>query len=182
MIIRFCAFIRLADGPRAECLDNVAPFCLIPSLQSETVAPVDVLFPLILLILVAGTIRLVVRRHRRIQAEMTVSSQAVPMGYTHQGQPIYPFVGYTTGGTPVTADQVSGRVLRTPVMTNSKAILTLILAFIFPIAAIPLGHIARGEIDRSGEGGDGLALAGLIISYAWIALVVFAVAALMIGL
>jgi hypothetical protein len=65
---------------------------------------------------------------------------------------------------------------------NSVAIASLILAFVFPIAAIPLGHIARGEIRQSGEDGAGLALAGLIISYVWLALIAVVVAVVAFGL
>jgi hypothetical protein len=38
-----------------------------------------------------------------------------------------------------------------------------------------LGHLAHGQIRRTGEGGDGLALAGLIIGYANIALSILVV-------
>lgn len=49
--------------------------------------------------------------------------------------------------------------------TNTLAILALIFGFMFPIAGIICGHIARGQIKRTGESGDGLALAGLILGY-----------------
>jgi hypothetical protein len=55
--------------------------------------------------------------------------------------------------------------------TNSWAIAALVCAivgfFAFPaeILAIIFGHIARGQIRRTGEGGAGMALAGLIIGY-----------------
>jgi len=49
--------------------------------------------------------------------------------------------------------------------TNSMAIASLICAFfIFPLGII-FGHIAMGQIKRTGEGGKGLATAGLIIGY-----------------
>jgi Domain of unknown function (DUF4190) len=54
--------------------------------------------------------------------------------------------------------------------TNTLAILSLVFAFVVPIAGIVLGHIARSQIRRTGEDGDGLALAGLIVSYIGIAL------------
>ena len=37
--------------------------------------------------------------------------------------------------------------------------------FVGAIAAIVTGHIARSQIRRSGESGDGMALAGLILGY-----------------
>ena len=73
--------------------------------------------------------------------------------------------------------------MNTPVRTTSiPAILSLIfgiicwmaLPFVGAIVAIVLGHIARSEIRRSPPGtleGDGMALAGLILGYAHIALV-----------
>lgn len=56
--------------------------------------------------------------------------------------------------------------------TNTLAIVALVLAFIVPLGGIICGHIARGQIKRTGEGGDGLALAGLIIGYAFTGLTV----------
>lgn len=51
--------------------------------------------------------------------------------------------------------------------TNGLAIASLILAFIFPVAAIILGHIALGQINesRGTQEGKGLAIAGLILGY-----------------
>ena len=49
--------------------------------------------------------------------------------------------------------------------TNVIAILALVFAFVFPIAAIVLGHVARHQIRTRGGQGDGLALAGLILGY-----------------
>jgi hypothetical protein len=49
--------------------------------------------------------------------------------------------------------------------TNLMAILSLVFAFVFSPAAIVVGHIARKQIRETGEDGDGLALAGLIVGY-----------------
>lgn len=55
--------------------------------------------------------------------------------------------------------------------TNGMAIAALACGiggfFMFPasFAAVVLGHIARREIRRTGEAGDGLATAGLILGY-----------------
>lgn len=56
--------------------------------------------------------------------------------------------------------------------TNTMAILALVFAFVFAPAAIVLGHIARKQIRLTGEDGDGLALAGLIIGYVFTGLTV----------
>lgn len=47
--------------------------------------------------------------------------------------------------------------------TNTLAIIALIASFLVAPLGIILGIIARNQIKRTGEGGDGLALAGLII-------------------
>lgn len=50
--------------------------------------------------------------------------------------------------------------------TNVLAIVSLVTSVVgLGIVGIVTGHIARGQIRRSGEAGDGLALAGLIIGY-----------------
>lgn len=49
--------------------------------------------------------------------------------------------------------------------TNGLAIAALVCAFLFAPLAIVLGHIARGQIKRTGEGGRGLATAGLVLGY-----------------
>ncbi|MGH3912531.1 MAG: DUF4190 domain-containing protein [Pseudonocardiaceae bacterium] len=57
---------------------------------------------------------------------------------------------------------VSGRY---PRPTNTLAIPALVLAFAFWPLAIVFGHRARKQIRRTGEGGRGLATAGLVIGY-----------------
>jgi hypothetical protein len=61
--------------------------------------------------------------------------------------------------------------------TNAMAILALVLAFVFAPAAIVVGHVARSQIRRTGEAGEGLAMAGLIIGYLLTALAVALVVA-----
>lgn len=56
--------------------------------------------------------------------------------------------------------------------TNGMAIAALIVVFFFFPAGIVLGHVARGQIKRTGEGGRGLATAALIIGYLQVALTV----------
>jgi hypothetical protein len=51
--------------------------------------------------------------------------------------------------------------------TNVLAIIALILGIVVPIGGIICGPIALGQIKRTGEGGRGLALAGLIIGIAF---------------
>ena len=68
--------------------------------------------------------------------------------------------------------------------TNVLAIIALVLGIFVPIGGIICGHIALGQIKRTGEAGHGLALVGTIIGYAFtiigivatIAYIVFVVA------
>jgi hypothetical protein len=65
-----------------------------------------------------------------------------------------------TAPTPSTAPAAgAGR----PV--NTLAIVAFIAAFVVPLAGIIVGHIALGQIKRTGEGGHGLALWGTILGY-----------------
>lgn len=67
--------------------------------------------------------------------------------------------------------------------TNTLAVVSLVLGiasyFVVPvvgaIAAVITGHIARGQIRQTGEGGAGMALAGLILGYVHLALVVIGI-------
>ncbi|GAA4572933.1 hypothetical protein GCM10023176_36880 [Micromonospora coerulea] len=49
--------------------------------------------------------------------------------------------------------------------TNVMAVLSLVFAFIFPPAGIVLGHLAKRQIQRTGEEGGQLATWGLVLSY-----------------
>ena len=70
--------------------------------------------------------------------------------------------------------------------TNGLAIASLVCgvgAFVIGLSFIPAiicGHIARGQIRRTGEQGGGLALAGLILGYVAGALFIVLVAVLVI--
>jgi hypothetical protein len=52
-----------------------------------------------------------------------------------------------------------------PTSTNTMAILSLVFAFVFAPLAIVFGHMAKKQIKTTGEGGDGLATAGLVLGY-----------------
>lgn len=76
-------------------------------------------------------------------------------------------VGHTAAGEPVYANAVVSVQ-----STNTMAILALVFGVLGGVLAIPFGHVARSQIRRTGEGGAGLALAGLILGYvalaAWV--------------
>ncbi|RAX44290.1 DUF4190 domain-containing protein [Arthrobacter sp. AQ5-06] len=59
-----------------------------------------------------------------------------------------------------------------PAKTNSLAIAALISSFFISLLGIILGHIALNQIKTTGEGGRGLAIAGLVIGYVSIALAI----------
>ena len=64
--------------------------------------------------------------------------------------------------------------------SNSAAVASLVFGiiswFLCPLVggllAVIFGHVARGQIRRSGESGDGMAVAGLILGYAHLVAVV----------
>lgn len=49
--------------------------------------------------------------------------------------------------------------------TNTLAIVSLVLAFFISLGAVICGHIALNQIKQTGEGGRGLAIAGLVLGY-----------------
>ncbi|MCU1578473.1 MAG: hypothetical protein JWP19_677 [Rhodoglobus sp.] len=58
--------------------------------------------------------------------------------------------------------------------TNTLAVLSLVFALLGGVLLpIIFGHLAKSQIRRSGERGDGLATAGLVIGYLW--LIVFVI-------
>ncbi|MEV7692857.1 DUF4190 domain-containing protein [Microbacterium sp. NPDC089189] len=52
-----------------------------------------------------------------------------------------------------------------PGATNVMAILALVFAFVFAVLGVVFGHMALGQIRRTGESGRGLAIAGLVVAY-----------------
>ena len=77
-----------------------------------------------------------------------------PYGTDSPGQQPYPQAGY-----PVPP-------------TNTMAILALVFAFVFAPLGIVFGIIGRRQIDRTGEGGRGLATAGLVVGLVFTAIAV----------
>ena len=100
----------------------------------------------------------------RENRQVRVARPAVPIGHTTDGKAIYPVVGYTSDGKPVTADRAVG-VQSHSSGTNGLALASLITAFLIPVVPIILGHIARSQIRKTGQDGASLALWGLIIGY-----------------
>ncbi|MFI5493069.1 DUF4190 domain-containing protein [Actinoplanes sp. NPDC051859] len=85
-------------------------------------------------------------------------SSGQPYGQQPYAQPGYGQPGY---GQPY-AQPGYGAM---PAPTNTMAILSLVLAFFFAPAGIVCGHIAKKQIRMTNESGEGLATAGLWVSY-----------------
>lgn len=62
-----------------------------------------------------------------------------------------------------------------PQRTNGLAISSLVCAFLFFPLGIVFGHVSLSQLKRTNEGGRGLAVAGLIISYVMAVVTVLAV-------
>jgi Domain of unknown function (DUF4190)/Domain of unknown function (DUF1707) len=99
---------------------------------------------------------------------ITLTSQLPGGGYA-----LFP----VTPGTPARYAAPAGN-------TNGLAVASLacgIVQFFIPlptaILAIVFGHIARGQIRRTGERGAGLATAGLVLGWAQVVLLIIALAA-----
>ena len=65
-----------------------------------------------------------------------------------------------------------------PRRTNMAAVVSLIFGILWlfwlgSLVAVVCGHVARAQIKRSGEAGDGAAIAGLILGYLGLAVFVF---------
>jgi hypothetical protein len=87
------------------------------------------------------------------------------------GAPVPPAAGYQNSASPYSGPY-------SPVQEpsyNVLAIVSFISAFFVSLVAVITGHMALGQIKRTGEKGRGLALAGLIIGYVGIASGIIAV-------
>lgn len=86
------------------------------------------------------------------------------------------------GGSPVPPPGYWGGPPPGPRPTNTLAIIALVMAFVFAPVAIVLGIVARRQIRETGEDGDALALAGLIIGSVFTGIIVLFVAVYVIGI
>src|SRR3954451_6185402 len=101
--------------------------------------------------------------------------QQPPAGYDPYAQPYsgQPYSGQPYSAQPYAQQPYYPPAYAAPASTNTMAILSLIFSlvslFVLPIVAAILGvifgHIGKGQIKERGEGGEGLATAGLIIGY-----------------
>lgn len=95
-----------------------------------------------------------------------------PNAYVQQPGYGQQYPGYDAYGQPAYGQYPAQPAYVQPQGTNTMAILALVFAFIFPLLGLIFGIVARGQIKTSGEQGDGLALAGIIISAVFMILAV----------
>ena len=103
---------------------------------------------------------------------------APPAGYgpPAYGQPGYGQVpGYPPGYGPPGYAPPGYAIPPYARPTNTMAILALVLAFVFAPAGLVLGIVARRQIRQTGEQGEGLALAGIIIGAIFCAFLVLVI-------
>ncbi|GAC1331513.1 MAG: hypothetical protein NVSMB13_19850 [Mycobacteriales bacterium] len=77
------------------------------------------------------------------------------------GQPAQPDGARPAYGQPAYGQQPYGQQRG----TNTMAILSLVFAFIFSPLGIIFGFVAKKQIRERGEGGSGLATAGIVIGF-----------------
>lgn len=104
-------------------------------------------------------------------------SNTAPQQPTGPAQPTQPLPPYTAptqpyqaaqpGYAPVQASPAPAPAGTKVSDTNTFALLSIILAFIAPLAAIIFGHMGLSQIKRTGDAGRGIALTGTIIGYAY---------------
>jgi hypothetical protein len=77
----------------------------------------------------------------------------------------------------------------TPVKTNNLAVASIVCAALQPVTgmttaipAIILGHLARGQIKRTGEDGKTMATWGLALGWAGVGVVVLVLLAIVVGI
>ena len=84
-------------------------------------------------------------------------------GYDQQAAYGQPYPQPTYGQQPAYGGYPQGGAYAPAPATNTMAILALIFGIILAPLGVVFGFIARSQIKRTGESGDGLALAGIII-------------------
>lgn len=91
----------------------------------------------------------------------------MPAGGYSQYQPV-PFGGQQTNGMAIAA-LICG-------------VLQIFFWFLAGVPAVVLGHMARKQIRQTGQAGDGMALAGLILGYLGLALTALFILLIVVGL
>jgi hypothetical protein len=111
------------------------------------------------------------QRIEGVRAQSTIEAQAVAI---QQWQAAY---ALANPGQPIPAPPltVRGDAYGAADRTNTMSILAIIFGFFIGILGIIFGHIALAQIRRTGEGGRGLAITGLVFGYVGVGLVLILV-------
>ena len=96
-----------------------------------------------------------------------------------QGQPGYGTVPYSQPGYAV-APTTNGLAIASLVCSLVGALTSWFIPFVVSVVGVVLGHIALNQIKSNGQGGRGLAIAGLVIGYISVGLVLLAVIAVLV--
>lgn len=87
---------------------------------------------------------------------------------------------------PGTAAPVNGFAVAAIVVAVGNVIFGSFLGLFLPplpvlaaVVAVVLGHVALARVRRSGESGRGLAIAALVVGYAWLAVILLLVGAML---
>lgn len=93
---------------------------------------------------------------------MTSTPPPDPYGQPSAGQPS---AGQPPAGPPPGPPGGGYGYSPPPRGTNTMAILALVFAFVFSPLGIVFGHLSKKQIRQTGEQGEGLATAGLVLGY-----------------
>jgi hypothetical protein len=101
-----------------------------------------------------------------------------PYGQSQYGQPPYgqPPYGQPPYGQGQYGQPPYGGGYPMSVGTNGFAIASLICAFLCTPLGLVFGLIAKSQIKQTGQGGDGLATAGIVLSVVFIVLTIIGLA------
>lgn len=106
----------------------------------------------------------------KTRADLAVLTSQLPGG----GSALFPAPGMPPARyAAAPADRTNGLAVASVVCGVGQLFIPLPTA----ILAIVFGHVARGQISRTGEKGAGLALAGLVLGWAGVVLVIIALVA-----
>lgn len=102
----------------------------------------------------------------------------VGTGWTPEPLPEAYTADFSSTPSPASyASPYAAPLYATAAPTNTMAIVSLVMAFVFAPLAVIFGHLAHRQIAQTGEQGKGLATAGLIVGYLgcalWLVIIIF---------
>ena len=107
-----------------------------------------------------------------------------PYGYPAAPYPAAPYPAAPYSAAPYSAAPYYGPAPARP--TNGMAIASVVLGAVWlfwigSVLALVFGYVSRGQIRRSGEGGDGLAVAGIVLGWVGVGFLALTVVAGVLG-